>query len=183
MYPTGAGYPQFYGLPKIHKPWIPLRPIVSSRGTVTYGTAKELARILKPLVGMSPHHVHNTRDFLQHPKSIRLQQDECIISYDVKALFTSVPIQPAIYTIKTKLYQDKDLQQRTSMTIHEIISLLEFCLKNTYFVFQGRYYEQREGVATGSPVSPIVASLNMEEFEAKALSTAPHIPKSVEKVC
>ena len=56
MYPTGSGFPKFYGLPKIHKPGIPLRPTVSSRGTVTYGTAKELASILKPLVGMSPHH-------------------------------------------------------------------------------------------------------------------------------
>ena len=53
LYPTGAGSPKFYGLPKIHKPGIPLRPIISSIGTVTYNTAKELARILKPLVGLS----------------------------------------------------------------------------------------------------------------------------------
>ena len=32
LYPTGAGSPKFYGLPKIHKPGIPLRPIVSSIG-------------------------------------------------------------------------------------------------------------------------------------------------------
>ena len=51
LYPTGAGSPKFYGLPKIHKEGVPLRPIVSSIGAVTYHTAKELARILKPLVG------------------------------------------------------------------------------------------------------------------------------------
>ena len=51
MYPTGAGWPKFYGLSKIHKPDIPLRPIVSSTGIVSYNTAKELAKILKPLVG------------------------------------------------------------------------------------------------------------------------------------
>ena len=93
MYPTGAVSPKFYGLPKIHKPGIPLRPVVSSTGTVTYNTAKELAKILKPLVGMSTHHVHNTRDFVEHLKDVRLRQGECIISYDVTALFTSVPIQ------------------------------------------------------------------------------------------
>ena len=138
MYPTGAGSPKFYRLPKIHKPGIPLRPIVSSRGTVTYITAKELAKILKPL---SSHHVLNTRDFVQQLKGIRLQQDECIISYEVKALFTSVPIQTVINIIRNKLANDKDLQQRTSMAIHHIISLLEFCLKSTYFVFQGKFYE------------------------------------------
>ena len=92
MYPTGTGSPKFYWLPKIHKPGIPLRPIVSSTGTVTYSTAKELAKILKPLVGMSTHHVHNTKDFVEQLKDIRLKQGEYIISYDVTALFMSVPI-------------------------------------------------------------------------------------------
>ena len=46
MYPTGAVAPTFYGLPKIHKRDIPLRPIVSSRGSIKYEVAKELARIL-----------------------------------------------------------------------------------------------------------------------------------------
>ena len=54
MYPTGAVPPKFYGLPKIHKRGIPLRPIVSSRGSISYEVAKELARILKPLVDSSP---------------------------------------------------------------------------------------------------------------------------------
>ena len=54
MYPTGCVSPKFYGLPKIHKLDTPLRPIVSSCGLVTYGVAKELAKILKPLVGKSP---------------------------------------------------------------------------------------------------------------------------------
>ena len=54
MYPTGAVPPKFYGLPKIHKRGIPLRPIVSSRGSSSYEVAKELARIFKPLVDSSP---------------------------------------------------------------------------------------------------------------------------------
>ena len=54
MYPTGAVPPKFYGIPKIHKRDVPLRPIVSSRGSTNYEVAKELARILRPLVGSSP---------------------------------------------------------------------------------------------------------------------------------
>ena len=33
LYPTGAGSPKYYGLPKIHKTGVPLRPIISSRGS------------------------------------------------------------------------------------------------------------------------------------------------------
>ena len=63
------------------------------------------------------------------------------------------------------------------MEVGDIILLLEFCLKNTYFSFQGQFYEQVEGAAMGSPVSPIVANLYMEYLEQKALSTAPHPPR------
>ena len=111
---------------------MPLRPKVSSIWAVSYETAKELARILKPLVGRSPYHVQNTRDFIQHIKGIHLQPDECIMPYDVKALFISVPIQPAINIIKKHLEEDRELQKRTSMTLSHITCLLEFCLKSTY---------------------------------------------------
>ena len=72
MYPTGCVPPKFYGLPKIHKPDTPLRPIVSSCGSVTYGVAKELAKILKPLVGKSLHHITSTQDFVEQVRHIKL---------------------------------------------------------------------------------------------------------------
>ena len=55
---------KFYGLPKVHKQNTPLRPIVSSMGTITYNCAKLLADILSPLVGNSVHHVANSKDFI-----------------------------------------------------------------------------------------------------------------------
>ena len=150
LYPTGAGSPKFYGLPKVHTEGIPLRPIVSSIGAVSYETSKELARILKPLVGRSPHNVHNTQDFFEQIKDIKLKEDQCMMSYDVKALFTSVPIQPALNAIQKLLEEDKELQQRTTVSVKNIITLLEFCLRSTYFTFQGRYFEQHKGAAMGS---------------------------------
>ena len=178
MYPTGCVPPKFYGLPKIHKPDTPLRPIVSSCGSVTYGVAKELAKILKPLVGKSPHHINSTQDFVEQAKHFKLEAGECLSSYDVSALFTSVPIDPALNIIKDLLVKDNTLKERTVMEVEDIILLLEFCLKNTYFSFQGQFYEQVEGAAMGSPVSPIVANLYMEYLEQKALSTAPNPPNS-----
>ena len=107
VYPTGAGIPKFYGLPKIHKAGVPLRPIVSSRGSVSYNIAKELAKILKPLAGRTIYSVHNTQDFAEQMRTIKLMPDECITSYDVKALFTSVPIEPSIKIIKQHLKKTK----------------------------------------------------------------------------
>ena len=171
LYPTSAVPPKFYGLPKIHKVGIPLRLIVSSRGSITYGVAKELAYITKPLVGQSPHHLKNIQHFVQQLQGKRLEPGEVITSFDVKALFTSVPVLPAIQMVKQRLQQDPTLPLRTSMSIPQVTSLLEFCLTNTYFLFQGKYYEQVQGAAMGSPISPLIANIFMEGFEVKVLST------------
>ena len=48
MYPAGCVLPKFYGLPRIHKTGYPLGPIVSSRGSVTYGMAKVISKDLNP---------------------------------------------------------------------------------------------------------------------------------------
>ena len=144
--------------------------------TVTYETSKELARILKPLVGKSPHHVQNTQDFIQQINGIHLNPGQCMMSYDVKALFTSLPTKPATNIIKKLLEQDHELQHRTPMTVESIICLLEFCLNSTYFMFQGKYFEQLEGAAMGSPISPIVANLYMENFEVEAIRSASYPP-------
>ena len=68
------------------------------------------------------------------------------------------------------------------MSVENITTLLEVCLKSTYFTFQGRFFEQQEEAAMGSPISPIVANLYMEEFETKTISSSPP-PISMEEVC
>ena len=102
------------------------------------------------------------------------REKETITSFDVKALFTSVPVQPSIQIVKQRLKRDNTLPQRTSMSIPQITSLLEFCLSHTYFLFQGMYYEQVQGAAMGPPISPLIANIFMEEFEVQTLSSFPH---------
>ena len=172
MYPTSCVPPKFYGFPQIYKLDSLLGPIVSSCGSVTYGVAKELAKILKPLIGKSPHRINSTHDFVEQVKQLPLAPGKCLSSYDVSALFTSVPVDPALKVIKDLLEKDPTLKDRTVLTVNDIIQLLECFHKSTYFSFQDQFYEQFEGVAMGSPVSPIVVNLYMEYFEQKALSTA-----------
>ena len=72
--------------------------------------------------------------------------------------------------------QDDTLCNRTVLSVQNIIQLLGFCLHNTYFSFQNKFYEKVDGVAMGSLVSPTIANLYMEHFEREALRSAsnPH---------
>ena len=135
--------------------------------------AKEHTKILKPLVGKSLHHINSTQDFVEQVMHIILAPGECLSSYDVSVLFTSDPVDPALRVIKDMLEKYPTLKDRTVLPVEDIILLLEFCLKNTYFSFQDQFYEQVKGAAMGSPVGPIVANLYMDYCEQKALSTVP----------
>ena len=111
---------------------------------------------------------------MEQVELITLVPGKCLSSYDVSALFTSVPVDPALNIIKDLLEKDHTLKERTVLAVNDIILLLEFCLKNTHFSFEDQFYEQVEGAAMGSPVSAILANLYREYLEQKALSTAPH---------
>ena len=49
--PTGCRPPLLYGLPKIHKLGIPLRPIVSCIGSTSYNLSKFISKLISPLFG------------------------------------------------------------------------------------------------------------------------------------
>ena len=176
VYPTTETPPKFYGLPKIHKEGRPLRPIVSSCGSITYPSSKLLSKILGPLVGKTSHHVLNSKQFVNKVKDERIEEDEIIVSHDVVALFTSVPVDRATAIIHQRLLTDPTLTERTKISVDNIVSLLSFVLNTTYFVYNGVYYKQIHGAAMGSPVSPIVCNLFMEDLEQRALDTALHPP-------
>ena len=78
----------------------------------------------------------------------------------------------ALNIIKDLLEKDEILWDRSVLSVQNTTELLGFCLHNTYFSFQNKFYEQVEGTAMGSPVSPLVANLYMEHFEREALQSA-----------
>ena len=72
VYPTSDQAPKFYGLPKIHKKDMPLRPIVSGNGSVTESVAKHLSKILNEVKGKTPHSVKNSEDFVSKIKDLEV---------------------------------------------------------------------------------------------------------------
>jgi hypothetical protein len=56
--------------------------------------------------------------------------------------------------------------------VDTIVDLLELCLISTYFEVNDRLYQQKEGIAMGSSLSPVVSNIFMEYSETLALDTA-----------
>ena len=112
MFPTWQVLPDSMTFLKTTKR-TPLQPIVSSSDSVTYGVAKELVAILQPLVGNTPHHIHNTQNLVESIKDITLHPGKCITFYNFSALFISVPMEPTLDIIKNRLQKDHTLSQNS----------------------------------------------------------------------
>ena len=173
IYPTSDQPPKFYGLPKIHKPDLPLRPIVSGNGSVTEPCAKHLAKILNAVKGKNPHAIKNSQDFVEKIKDLEVPPGRKMVSFDVSALFTSIPVDLALHAIQIKLEKDKSWMAHTELHLDQVLALLALCLTTTYFVFRGQFYRQKFGAPMGSPISPGVADLCMEVFEEETLAQCP----------
>ncbi|KAL9962577.1 hypothetical protein ACROYT_G031688 [Oculina patagonica] len=169
--------PRIYGLPKIHKADVPLRPIVSCVNTFAYDLSAYLANILSPLTGNSDFAVTNSAHFVSTINSETILDNEIMVSFDVESLFTNVPIDGAVQAALRKLENDPSLADRTTLTPAQIADLLNFVLRSTYFQYNGSIYEQQEGAAMGSPVSAVVANLYMESFEEQAITSSSYKPK------
>ncbi|XP_068756304.1 uncharacterized protein [Montipora capricornis] len=100
-----------------------------------------------------------------------------MVSFDVVSLFTAIPVDKAWDYVRKKLEDDLSLHSRTNLDIKDIISLLNFVLSNNFFVYNDTIYKQIHGCAMGSPVSPVVANLCMEEIEKTAINTSTVSPK------
>ncbi|KAK5644761.1 hypothetical protein RI129_006061 [Pyrocoelia pectoralis] len=161
---TEAISPRLYGLPKIHKANVPLRPIVSTIGSPTYGLSKYLTRLLQPHIGQTTHHIKNSDHFIECMKNFKLEEEDILVSFDVISLFTKVPLMETLKYIKEIFPKDVSI-------------LFHHCLTTTYFQWNKQFFEQVDGVAMGNPLSPVIANFYMEKFESIALESAVLKPK------
>nr|VZI29040.1 unnamed protein product [Spirometra erinaceieuropaei] len=139
--PQDTALARFYGLPKVHKDGAPLRPLMSHKGTPTYGLAKWLFRRLKFLTAESDTTVSSLAEFLEKLKG-----------------------DLAIKTIEL-LLQSKYDETENRLGCDQVLQLLKFCLR-TYFTFDGTIYEQVKGTPMGSPISGFITEAVLQRLES-----------------
>ena len=128
-------------------------------------------------MGKSGSHVKNSEEFVKEIRGIQIDDETTMVSFDVISLFTKVPLQEAMIHISDLLHADETLEEWTTIPPDVICNLIKICLTTTYFMFEDEFYEQVEGVAMGSPLSPVVANIYMEKFEEYALRSADLKPR------
>ena len=106
-----------YGVPKIHKEGIPLRPILSMINAPQHKVAKWLAEQLKPVVRKySAFTIKDTFEFCEKLEEFQVENDSnglFMCSFDVVSLFTNIPLEKTIDICLDSLYRDDDVPTPT----------------------------------------------------------------------
>ena len=141
IYPTGSAPGKFYGTAKIHRlspddtiNELPLRPTISNIGTATYHLSKYLAQLLSPL-SESEYTIKSTKHFVEKIKIEHIPNDYLLVSFDVKLLFTNVPLDETITIILNRIYAENEIS--TDITKSEMKELLNVSTKSVLFTFKG----------------------------------------------
>ena len=167
---SDSALPRIYGLPKIHKSNVPLRPIVSFIGTATYQLAKFLKQVLVSLIGNTQYTLKNSSEFVKLISSIKLGKFKSEVSFDVVGLFTLLSFKVAKIIVVSRVGDDCTVGVRTSLTVPELIEALDNCLQSAFFEYNDFIYKQIFGCPMGSPLSPTIANMVLEEIEQTALN-------------
>ena len=179
--PAHSRTPVFYGLPKDHKPSVPLRPVISACGGPTEKTSCLLERILNQLLRFVPTHIWDTKDFLNrlshHSQSVDIPSGSIFFSIDVVNLYGNIPVHEAIAAVETKLDNHAESIDTFGLTKDDISELLKQCLGDNVFSFGDQYYRQKLGLAMGNPCAPALAILFLDQFETSMLATCPIKPE------
>ncbi|UYV69834.1 hypothetical protein LAZ67_7000922, partial [Cordylochernes scorpioides] len=146
--------PYIYGLPKLHKEDIPLRPIVAYHLSPAIVVSRFLSSLLSPHVrSRNIYSINNIADFIGDIRRSIPDPHSRICSFDVKSLFLCLPHDLIISNLREILVK-ADLDN-----IDTICTMVKSCLSINNFTYQNQIYRQIKGSPMGSPLSLTVSEI------------------------
>jgi len=159
--------PKAYGLSKVHKENTPFRIIVSSVNTALYSLASFLQDIISESLENSNKHTMNSFGLYNSLSGRQVRDSDMLISLDVISLFTNVPLDLAFESISKRWTY---IEHNTKITEKDFILAIKFVLSSTYFAFNNKIYKQTYGTPMGSPLSPVITDVVMQDLETACLN-------------
>ena len=162
---VGSQPAKLYGLPKVHKKDISMRPVLSMVNTAQYTIAKYLDHLLKPLL-FSKYECKDSFEFVNFISNLEVNTNtEHMVSFDVVSLFTNVPLNETI-DLCCEIWK-MNTEGQKFLSVFAFKELLLFATSNVNFLFNEEWYKQVDGVAMGSPLAPTLASIFLSSIEDK----------------
>jgi len=168
--------PVFYGLPKLHKNGVPLRPVVSQVNGPTMMINALVDKLLVVAEAKIPFLLQDTTAFLNIIETHKnVSKDTILVTMDICSMYTNIPHDEGICFVcehycKT-LHFWKDFKMETPpIHPHDLAALMKFILENCEFAFGDKLFKQNFGTTMGAKFSVKYANIYMHSWFSKFLS-------------
>jgi hypothetical protein len=174
LYPSDPIIPRMYGMLKAHKPTknYLMRIVVSTIRTPSYGTSKYLVDLIQPILNKHPSRINNSSSFVREAKTWNIDPLETQVSYDVVALYPSIPIEKAIEVMTDIIVSDiNEMKKRAKLSIHDC-KMMELSLSLCYFLWKDKIYNIKNAGPIGLSLMVVMAEGFLQRLEEKAINQA-----------
>ena len=134
---TNTTLAKCYDLPKIHKKYVPVRPIISLINSPTQFLSKTIYNEIKSSIKLPSSHINNSLDLKIKINSVIIPDDYILLSLDVTSLFTNIPLQLVLDSLN-KIFDS--IHNKCKIPLIEIVMCTKFLFNNTFFSFNNEYY-------------------------------------------
>jgi hypothetical protein len=169
--------PIFYGLPKIHKSPVTLRPVVSGTNSLLAIFSNWLDYKMKELLPFVKSYVKNSFEVINDLKDLKIPKDALLFSADATSMYTNIDTKTGVTSIQNLIQTHKD-KLPPNFPINLILETLTIVMENNVFSFADTFWLQLSGTAMGTPTACAYAMLSyghhenteiLEEFQPNLL--------------
>ena len=177
-------YPQFHGLPKIHKKPTGFRPIIPCHSVCFNPAAKFVSKELKPLIKEAPSIIHGTKDLFTRLSQLRIDPRRKLffVTGDVVAFYPNIPLQACIEIVSSMYEQwlldhsnnsdipflDPNSLENNLLKLEVFKRAIEIGNTELITLHGEKYFLQLNGLAMGVADSPDLANLYGYHFEKRS---------------
>ena len=164
--PTNTRTPLFYGLPKIHKPDCPLRPIISGCDGPTDHLSGHVTHFIQLLASNLPSHIRDTKYFLNLIEQLPpLPPNALLVTADVTSLYTNITHEEDTEAALHFMEKNKHILPLNCLPPYIVHIILDYFLKHNTFKFMDTHIQQILGTGVATRMAPLYATLFMGNEE------------------
>jgi hypothetical protein len=156
--------PIFYGLPKVHKEPLSLRPVVSTSGSLLAIFSTWLDYKMKDLIPLVKSYIKNSFELIEELQSLNIPNNALFFSADAVSMYTNIDTETGINAIKSFIQTNRD-KIPDNFPSNLFIHILDLIMRNNIFSFADTYWLQLAGTAMGTPVACAYATVTFGHYE------------------
>jgi hypothetical protein len=150
--------PIFYGLPKVHKTPIKMRPVVSCVNSFGSIFITWLDFQMKRLIPLIPSYLKNSSDLIKDLKTLHLPPIAKLFTADATSMYMNINTTLGLQAINNliDIYHE---ETSGSFPKEFFLTTLEVIMNNNIFSFGNTFWIQLQGTAMGTPAAPLYAMI------------------------